>query len=42
MQVLSRHCKQIDLEVPVLPLTQSAKEQIKNSGFPLFGEKAVE
>jgi hypothetical protein len=42
MKVLSRHCKQIDLEVPVLPLTQAAKERIKDCGFPLFGEKAVE
>jgi hypothetical protein len=42
MQVFSRHCKQIDLAVPVMPLTQLAKERIKNRGFPLFGEKAVE
>ncbi|MGD8912899.1 MAG: hypothetical protein PVI97_15285 [Candidatus Thiodiazotropha sp.] len=42
MEVLSRHCKQIDLEVPVMTLTQVAKERVRNLGFPLFGEKAVE
>ncbi|MEW8026522.1 MAG: hypothetical protein AB2792_00805 [Candidatus Thiodiazotropha sp.] len=42
MKVFSRHCKQIDLEVPAMILSRSAKERIKKSGFPLFGEKAVE
>jgi hypothetical protein len=41
MQVFSRHCKQIDLEVPLMLLTKSAKQQIKQRGFPLFGEKTV-
>jgi hypothetical protein len=41
MKVLARHCKQIDLEVPVMILTQTAKEQIINRRFPLFGEKAA-
>ncbi len=40
MQVLSRHCKQIDLDVPVMLLTEAAKARIRKSGFPLFGEKA--
>ncbi|MES9946624.1 MAG: hypothetical protein ABW080_16850 [Candidatus Thiodiazotropha sp.] len=39
MQVLSRHCKQIDLDVPVMLLTEAAKARIRKSGFPLFGEK---
>ncbi|MEW8659510.1 MAG: hypothetical protein AB2603_14420 [Candidatus Thiodiazotropha endolucinida] len=42
MKVFSRHCKQIDLDVPVMILSRSAKEWIKNSGFPLFGEIAVD
>jgi hypothetical protein len=42
MKVFARHCKQIDLEVPVMPLSQSAKARIKHRGFPLFGDKTVE
>jgi hypothetical protein len=41
MKVFSRHCKQIDLEVPLMILTESAKTRIRNQGFPLFGEKPV-
>jgi hypothetical protein len=41
MQVFSRHCKQIELDIPVMPLTQLAKERIRNCGFPLFGEKSL-
>jgi hypothetical protein len=41
MKVFSRHCKQIDLEVPLMRLTASAKKQIRQKGFPLFGEKPV-
>jgi hypothetical protein len=41
IKVLSRHCKQIDMEVPVILLNEGAKAQIRNNGFPLFGEKPV-
>jgi hypothetical protein len=41
MKVLSRHCKQIDLEVPFMLLSESEKTRIKNLSFPLFGEKPV-
>ncbi|MES9992640.1 MAG: hypothetical protein ABW098_11835 [Candidatus Thiodiazotropha sp.] len=40
MRVMSRHCKRIDLEVPLVTLSESVKERILNHGFPLFGENS--
>ena len=41
MRIMARHCKKIDLEVPVLPLDPALREKIRETGFPLFGELAV-
>ncbi|MES9862327.1 MAG: hypothetical protein ABW138_15965, partial [Candidatus Thiodiazotropha sp. 4PDIVS1] len=40
IRVMARHCKQIELEVPVIFLDQTIKSQINNKGFPLFGERS--
>jgi hypothetical protein len=41
MRIMARHCRQIDLEVPVLLLGDDLRSMIKAKGFPLFGETAV-
>lgn len=41
MRIMARHCKQIDLEVPVLLLDPAMREEIREAGFPLFGELAT-
>jgi hypothetical protein len=38
MQLIARHCRQIDLDVPMLTLSDAARGQIIDTGFPLFGE----
>lgn len=38
MKVMSRHCKQIQLTVPLVLLSQSVKQRIRYNAFPLFGE----
>ncbi len=40
MQLMARHCRQIELEVPMLTLHEGAREWIVDQGFPLFGETA--
>jgi hypothetical protein len=41
IKVMARHCRQIELEVPVIFLNQQAKQQIRKRGFPLFGEQTA-
>lgn len=41
MQIMSRHCRQIELEVPMLSLDEAMRKKILEHGFPLFGETAV-
>jgi hypothetical protein len=41
MQIKARHCRQIDLEVPVLTLNEAARSKILERGFPLFGEPGI-
>ena len=41
MQIMARHCKQIALEVPLLPLDPALRDKIRETGFPLFGELAT-
>lgn len=36
--VLTRHCRNIDLEVPVFYISPELREQISEKGLPLFGE----
>ncbi|MET0091879.1 MAG: hypothetical protein ABW068_18020 [Candidatus Thiodiazotropha sp.] len=38
IKVMARHCKQLVLEVPTLFLDSQIKNQIRDKGFPLFGE----
>jgi hypothetical protein len=38
MRIKARHCRQIELEVPVLTLNDRARKQIRDRGFPLFGD----
>ncbi len=38
IRVVSRHCKQIDLEVPMVSLSPAARQRIRDEAFPLFGE----
>jgi len=40
MQIMARHCRRIELEVPMLALDAAARERILAAGFPLFGESA--
>lgn len=37
MAVIARHCRIIDLEVPVLFINDSLRQQISNKGLPSFG-----
>jgi hypothetical protein len=41
MRIKTRHCRQIELEVPVLTLSDRARKQIRDRGFPLFGERGI-
>jgi hypothetical protein len=41
MQIKARHCRQIELQVPVLTLNEAARSKILEQGFPLFGESGV-
>lgn len=38
MAVITRHCRALDLEVPVFYLTDQLNHQIMSRGLPLFGE----
>ncbi len=38
MQIMARHCRQIELEVPMLSLDEATRKNILAHGFPLFGE----
>lgn len=38
MAVIARHCRIIDLEVPVLFINKVLRRQISEDGFPLFGQ----
>lgn len=38
MAVLARHCRAIDLEVPVIFINDALRRQIDEGGLPLFGE----
>lgn len=40
IRVMARHCKQVELEVPVIFLDQKLKTEITNKGFPIFGEQS--
>ena len=37
MLVIARHCRVIDLEVPVLQISEELRQQISDNGLPLFG-----
>jgi hypothetical protein len=39
IRVMARHCKQITLDIPVLMLDQSMKDQVCRNGFPIFGDQ---
>jgi hypothetical protein len=39
IRVMARHCKQIELEIPVLLLSQQIKDLICRHGFPIFGDQ---
>jgi hypothetical protein len=41
IQIMARHSKKIDLDVPLLPLDQGLRESILENGFPLFGERQI-
>ena len=41
MAVISRHCRSIDLEVPVFYISEALRRQIADGGLPLFGETLV-
>ncbi len=41
MAVLARHCRSIELQVPVLLITDALRQQIAEKGLPLFGETLV-
>lgn len=41
MRIMARHCRQIDLAVPVLLLDDELRSRIAANGFPLFGETVV-
>lgn len=38
MSVLARHCRAIDLEVPVIYINDEMRRHIDDAGLPLFGE----
>lgn len=38
MAVISRHCRSIELEVPVFYIHEDMRQQIAENGLPLFGE----
>jgi hypothetical protein len=38
MSVLARHCRTIDLEVPVIYVNDEMRQYIDDTGLPLFGE----
>jgi hypothetical protein len=42
MAVLARHCRSIDLEVPVFFINDALRWQIAEDGLPLFGETVAE
>lgn len=37
MLVITRHCRMIDLEVPVLQISEELRQHISENGLPLFG-----
>ena len=41
MQLMARHCRRIELEVPVLLFDECLRKGIMQQGFPLFGESPV-
>ncbi len=41
MALMARHCRQVDLEVSMVTLDESARMSIRQNGFPLFGETSV-
>ncbi|MGD8911006.1 MAG: hypothetical protein PVI92_16850, partial [Chromatiales bacterium] len=41
MQIKTRHCRQIELEVPMLALNERVRNRITERGFPLFGESGT-
>ena len=41
IQIMARHSKRIELEVPVMYLDEALSAKIKEHGFPMFGEKPV-
>jgi hypothetical protein len=42
MQIKARHCRQIELEVQMLALNETARNQITERGFPRFGESGFD
>lgn len=38
MAVISRHCRVIDLQVPVFIISEQLREQIAEKGLPMFGQ----
>jgi hypothetical protein len=38
MKVMSRHCKRIHLDVPMVMLSPPVRQRIREKAFPLFGE----
>jgi hypothetical protein len=41
MQIMARHSKKIELDVPVMLLDERLRDRILENGFPLFGERQV-
>ncbi len=41
MQIVARHCRHIELEVPMLVMNEAVRRQILDQGFPLFGTVRV-
>jgi len=38
MTVITRHCRNLDLEIPVFYISDEMRQQIAENGLPLFGE----
>jgi hypothetical protein len=38
MAVIARHCRVIDLQVPVFMISEALREQIADPGLPMFGQ----
>ncbi|MDT8282638.1 MAG: hypothetical protein RQ982_07470 [Gammaproteobacteria bacterium] len=41
MAVIARHCRSIELQVPVLFISEELRRQIAKKGLPLYGHTIV-